>query len=204
MSHRRDPIWLWAVLAVLLAGVGMLAWNRFRPAESEDELAPFEKINVVGNPMATLTLAGTAVPVTLNAEQSGNQFSLALFADGKEADREVYQISPAGVNLVAISGDRFLPPLPLVQTPGALGEKLEWQGRVASVGATDPAKATSLAMREELNVSGGPFSSVRVDVALRIEPEGGTPRERDLVFWIVENKGIVKRQITGISTREPR
>ena len=151
-----------------------------------------------------MTLAGTSIPVQLETAFKNDLLTIAAIADDKPVDSELYRINPTGVHLLQIAGDQFNPELPLFSTPGIIGESATWEGMVAAAGSSDRADATISSGREDLNVTGGPFASIRVEVDLRISSDQGTPRERQLVFWLVDGQGIVKRDIVGISTREPR
>jgi hypothetical protein len=54
-----------------------------------------------------------------------------------------------------------------------------------------------------LNLAGGPYATIRAHVALVLDTGSPEPAKRELMFWFVPKKGIIKRDFGAISTREP-
>jgi hypothetical protein len=67
------------------------------------------------------------------------------------------------------------------------------------------ADATSdiTAKRETVNLAGGQFETILIDVKLSYTAGGTKPTQRALKFWFSPGKGLVKRELGMSSTREP-
>ena len=152
-----------------------------------------------------LILAGTVVPVAIEVKASGDQTRFDLVAHGETIEKEIYGNGPSGYSIIEAGGESYVPPVPILRFPLDVGDRWKWSGTASSGPIRHQATAEISTSREELNVPGGPYSTVRVKVELKFSGTGAAqPTVRNLDFWFAPGKGVVKRQFGASSTREPR
>ncbi len=148
----------------------------------------------------------TSIPIELVRTQ-GTERGLVIFeciAHGEVVDREVYQDLEESFSLVSKTGESFDPPLPLIVYPVRVGETkpFEWKGKVLEGEVPTNAHAMVTVLDEPSNLP-APFSeTIRVNVALSLHGPGD-PTKRELAFWFVEGRGLVKRSFGALDTRQP-
>lgn len=152
---------------------------------------------------AGLILAGTLVPVQMRRRESAEGVVFDLVAHGQVVEDEQYFNSADGFKLVAAGGERYEPPVPIVRYPFKPGEAWDWSGKLHCGARARTATGNVVVDRDNLNVPGGPFQTLRVTIDLRIDGGGPATADRKLVFWFAPGKGIVKREFGFCSTREP-
>jgi hypothetical protein len=162
---------------------------------SLEEIRPFEE----PNNSAILNLAGMEIPVEVDTEMDGPQRTIALVCNGETIEQERYVIGDDEFNLAFAAGEQFVPPLPIMVFPMSVGEGWEWSGQLISSNLKQHANAKVVTESSRAQIDGRSVPSVKVSVKLQLEPK----MERSLAFWIVEGKGVVRREFGDESVREP-
>lgn len=152
---------------------------------------------------AALILAGKPLPVKLSSKRTGPVVTFALDAYGQTVEEEVYRNGANVFEVERVSGEKYLPPIPLLKFPAKTGEQYKWSGEMVSGEQARKAKANVLLSGDRLNLFGGQFDSLQVTVNLEMESGGPEPAVRKMSFWFVPGKGIVRREFGFSSTREP-
>lgn len=153
---------------------------------------------------AALVLAGTVVPVDVQrVEERPGDVAFRLVAHGQLVEEERYRLETHSFSIVSAAGESYKPPIPLLANPIEAKKPWVWQGSLTSGVEHRNARADLVAIDERLNLPGGPYDSIRVDVELSIEGVGPQPAKRKLAFWFAPGKGIVKRDFGSSSTRAP-
>jgi len=150
-----------------------------------------------------LILAGSAVEVTIKPVRRGDELEITLLAHDRALERERYRTNAHGFALMEAAGERYDPALPLLRFPMQVPERWDWSGTVVTGGRRQSAKARVATELETLNIPGGPYRTVRIDVTLTVT-SGTTPVERALRWWIAPGQGIVRREFGTGSARGPR
>lgn len=150
-----------------------------------------------------LLLAGARVPITLERVVSGRDIILRCTADGQPYEDEVYRDDLGAFVLRSLGEETYSPAIPLLRYPiQEDSPPSRWKGTITGDGRQIVTSATITTEPEILSdVPGGPYDSLHVRVKLVM---GAGMVERNLDFWFVDGKGIVKRQAGNYSTREPR
>lgn len=152
---------------------------------------------------ASLILFSTEIHVQINHEVSGNDVTLRLMALDEEIEVEKYRTDGSRFALVQAASERFEPPLPLLEFPVTKDQKLVWKGKLIIGEIGKDSSATTTITKDFLNEKG--FSGEAVKSSIELLFDGGGPKEsvRELTFWFVPGKGIVKRTFDKGSTRVP-
>lgn len=195
----RNPFAVW--VAVLLVCASCKPVVSGQPIENDtvtiskpDEL-PYENVRLV--------LAGEVIQAKLLRDKKPDATVFTIVRDGSVLEREVYSTVGTTFRLNEIAGVSYDPPVPLVFEPIVVGDTWNWKGNVKSGIQSLPASCTLQATTESLNVAGGPFSSVKIQMKLGMMVDGATA-ERMLTFWFVNDRGLVKREVGAASAREPQ
>lgn len=149
---------------------------------------------------AALILAGTTIPVDVSVLTSGDLIRFRLKAHDAILEEETYRVLPQGLQLVSAAGERYDPPIFIVRYPFRDGDRWSWNGTIESGDRHRQATAVVSVEGEKINLAGGQFDAIRVDVQLTYV---GEPARRTLSFWFNPGHGIVKREFGAGSTREP-
>lgn len=162
---------------------------------------------------ARLLLGSAEIPVQLVEERKEGSVTYKWKAHGEVVDSESYEVNPDSFRLKLAVSEAFDPPITLLREPVKVGSSHDWKGKVMltqdGVPLKDPrvhsdATAQVAVSKERITVVGGPYDSHLVTVKLMLQDEKGTPaKERLLRFWFVPGKGIVKRDFSESSSREP-
>lgn len=164
-------------------------------AVEEFAKVPYEK--------GELVLVGTPVPITLKSEATEEGFKLISLVQDIPYEQEVYAAGSGALKFAGTDAETFTPPIPLVSQPFEVPGTWTWAGEMALAGRTFNGSAEVESSKETLNLPGGPYDSVRLDVHLELEDKGGNISKRKLSFWLTDDHGIIKRDFAASSTRQP-
>ena len=194
------------VTAVSAAGVIFAASCKVNESQLTvgQPLTTLTKLDALPYSAVRLVLAGEVVPATLKRVEKEGLTEFQIVRDGAILEREVYSFSGSTFQLNEIAGVTYEPPVPLVFDPVAIGDDWVWKGTVKSGSQALPATGKLTASREDLNVAGGPFSSVRISFNLSMKVQPDTVADRSLIFWFVDDRGLIKREVGAASAREPQ
>ncbi|AIE86429.1 hypothetical protein [Fimbriimonas ginsengisoli] len=156
-------------------------------------------------PKAKEVYSGTTVPVSVKATKKGDRFVLDLLVGTDLFDQEEYVSTSDGFFLATAAGETYDPPIPLLRFPLAVGsDTYTWSGKLSGELDPHPARATITSSQDSVTMGLSPDEAIRVNVDIVITPSPGeAPAERQLLFWFVPKKGVVKSQFGTLSTREP-
>lgn len=148
----------------------------------------------------------TSIPIAFERTEDAERelVTFECVAHGEVVDQEVYQDRDESFSLVSKTGESFDPPLPLIVYPVRVGETkpFEWKGKVLEGEVPSNAHAMVTVSDESSNLP-APFSeTIRVNVVLSLHG-AGDPTKRELAFWFVEGRGLVKRSFGALDTRQP-
>lgn len=167
---------------------------------TEDELKPanlpYEEANLV--------LAGTQVPVVMDELREEGRLTFNLRTHGATVESETYVFDKTGFRFAEGTGERYDPPIPLVRYPVKAGEVWKWKGKIIQGGVTYGGQADISAETYTLNMASGQFESLQVLVELKIDAGSPEAAERNLKFWFVPQRGLMRREFGASSIREPR
>jgi len=151
---------------------------------------------------ATVNYGGTVVNVKMERTVDGDLVRFILSSYGQALETEVYQSTPSAFSLVSID-EVFNPPIDLLRFPMNIGDTWEWKGTLTTGTVTHNATAKITTEEEQLFLKGstGIFTDLS-EVTLQIDSGAANPAVRTLRFWFNRGRGIVKRELPGI-TREP-
>ncbi|MCB8933193.1 MAG: hypothetical protein M9921_12755 [Fimbriimonadaceae bacterium] len=151
---------------------------------------------------AKLVLAGTELPVEVKRRMDGNEVVIELWAHGEVVQQERYLSTKDAFNLAMAGGERYDAPLPLLKFPMNVGDAWEWKGQLSAgdIHRTATAKITTSSAQVYVPE---PETAVKVSVEMSLDSGAPTPAKRTLTFWLVEGRGVVKREFGAGSTREP-
>ena len=167
-------------------------------AELLPEALPYED--------GTLIYGGTPLEVQISQEEGeGGETVLAIHQEGLEEalETERYIADERGFRYAGGKEESFDPAIPLInEYPFSSASTWTWTGEMIYAGQTFPAKAEVSAEPAKLNLSSGSFNSVFVTVKLHID--GSNPEQpKTFKFWIAPGEGVIRREFTASSTREP-
>ncbi len=152
---------------------------------------------------AHLVLAGTRLPVTAKTTRAGSELRIELLAHSVVLETEQYSVSEQEFGLVNAAAERYAPALPLLRFPMRIGDSWSWEGRLEMADISRNASAKITSAKDRLNVEGFDDEAVRVLVELSIDSGGPTPAKRELAFWFVPQRGLLKREFGQASSRVP-
>lgn len=151
-----------------------------------------------------LMLRGTKYEVESSQTAKEGGIEIAILVRGEELEREKYELDSTGFRYLGSASETFRPAIPLVRGNLTAPDQWDWAGQLDFAGQKLPAKATVTSVSDTLNLPGGPFDSIKVQVALEVRENSDQPAMRTLTFWIAKGQGIVKRDFNDSSTRQPR
>jgi len=159
---------------------------------------------IVPGDKAMLRMAGIDIPVQIKPVRHEEQVALVLIANDVVMDREVYHRDDKELSITFGAGEAFSPPIPLMRFPMRVGDTFDWSGVMMSNNRARGARAKVTSAVAKTDTGEGNETGVRVHVALDILPEQKGPGiKRSMTFWIVEGKGVVRREFGSDSVREP-
>lgn len=199
--------WLGAGAAVLAAAL-LASCRTIEPTIGGPQLETrIVDLNLARLPYeeATLMIKGSAFDVTLSKmEGKDGKWELLAKAEGQVIEDESFVSSDKGLLYAGSRMESFEPPIPLFVDPVKHPDERTWNG-VLKVGSQKlKASGVIKSSDESLNIPGGPFKAIRVDVELEFETTGTKRAQRSLSFWASEGRGLVKREFSDSSTRTPR
>jgi hypothetical protein len=205
---RNDAMWSIIPLAAILvcggckqpennrvlvtAGDGPKVQNA---AELGGDQLPYTKGNLI--------LGGTSVLVSLERKVDGPNIVFNLLAHGEQVEQEFYEQTDSTFGFRGGNSETYEPPISLCRFPMNIGDKWKWGGKITTAGTSKEATAEIISSQDKLNLPGGPFDTYKIEVLLKIEAGGPKPAERKLAFWFQPKKGIIKRELGALSTRQP-
>jgi len=156
----------------------------------------------------SLILAGTEYPIEIRQVRSPGSVEFVLERQGEVLEIERYVGDESSFRLVQGGGATYLPAIPLIFYGRDLSEPQTWNGEVKEVDVAHVAAAQIRAAREPINIPGGRYDAYRIDVQLRridvqLRIDSEPAVDRQMKFWFVPNRGIVKREFGSTSTRLP-
>ena len=190
--------WILLLVAVLLCGC-----TKGGGGGSESLIKTYKPSTLPPQP-ASLVLAGTEVPVELNSELSSDKLKIQVTAFGEVLEEELYSHSPTSFALVEALSETYTPELPLLGKESSFKDEWKWKGVISTAGMERPASASINMVKTQLGVPGFDKEAAKVSVALAIESGQGAISKRQLAFFFVEGKGLLKREFGQASERIPR
>lgn len=173
-----------------------------KPGPQLDAVNCIRPADVPGS-VAVLKMGGLTIPVDVHANDHAGEMTIRLVSKGETIDQERYQCSEKAFLLSYAAGERFSPPLPLMTFPMNVGDRWDWTGEMHAQSETRKARAKVTSEVSKADVGGRNMPSVKVEVKLEILPENsGDSIKRSLTFWMVEGKGVVRREFGDESVRE--
>ncbi|MFM9873157.1 MAG: hypothetical protein ACKVQS_06790 [Fimbriimonadaceae bacterium] len=159
---------------------------------------------------ANIILNGTQIPVTLEEKRDSNSIIYSWIVDPKkesgepvDVESEKYFSSKDLFSFAATAHEKYDPPISLIQYPLTVGNAWDWAGDVIVGKNRTKAKAKITSSADILNLPSGKLSALLITVDLTYEGKA-TPSVRKLKFWFKPGSGLVRRELWGSSTREPR
>lgn len=154
----------------------------------------------------TLIYGGTPLDVKVSQQKGeNNETILAINQEGLEEplETERYIANETGFRYAGGKEESFDPAIPLInEYPFDSSSTWTWNGEMIYAGQTFPARADITAEAAKLNLSSGSFNTIFVTVELHIE--GSNPEQpKTFKFWIAPGEGVIRREFTASSTREP-
>ncbi len=207
MNDRKIPVTLFVLLCSAILVIGATCLRRdpgpdpLIPIVSEPDKLPYTRANLV--------YAGASVPVEMARSEAGNLVTFKLVSHDEVLEREVYLVDGVSFALREIVSMEIEPAIPLVSMIADKSDvQTKWSGRVVIDDRKYLAYAHLSFLKEDLNLPGGPYAADRVQVQLSIHIPASSDGpasvlDRNLSFWFVEGKGIIRRQAHTTSTREP-
>jgi hypothetical protein len=114
---------------------------------------------------------------------------------GEQTLVERYAVDELGVSFVGAGGDRFTPPIRLIEYGREAGETCVWGGTNQTEGETPlHAEARVSTSAELTRLPIGTLSTVRATVSM-VMP--GSKMTQDMVFWFAPGEGLVKASLCG-------
>ena len=154
-------------------------------------------------PKAVLEYGGMKADVVMGRTQTEAKVSFSLVAHGQTFETETYLLTANEFSFVSID-EVFEPPIVLFRSKMPIGEKWDWSGTLSSGGRSHVAKAQITTASEQLFLkNAGQQDTLKVQVDLSIESGGPKPAARKLIFWFVNGRGIVQREVGTATIRRP-
>jgi len=145
---------------------------------------------------ASVSLAGTRIPCTMDRIVDGDTVSFRLHDQGRLIAEETYEDGPKAFRLISAAGDRYDPPIDLIRYPMVVaGAKTEQESSLIEPGSTRKTLVEVTSVTDKQTLDGFVLDAVRVDVML------DAPK-RMLKFWFVKGKGLVRTEIGTDTVRE--
>lgn len=200
----------WPTFGLCLVGSLTLMGASCQNSPSESRKVPSQSIVLNPNDLkkapydkGEIVLLGTPVPVSVEFILTANGFRLVSMVEGRPYEEENYLADATSLRFTGTDVEAFSPAIPLVAQPFEVPGDWTWAGTMKFAGKTFKASADLKSSKETLNLPGGPYESVRVDVDLSMQDPGGSIGKRKLSFWLTDEDGIIKREFAQSSTRQP-
>ncbi|MBS1705232.1 MAG: hypothetical protein JST40_05115 [Armatimonadetes bacterium] len=149
-----------------------------------------------------LVQSGTPLEVKVERSETNGDISFKFVSNDKVAEEEIYHFDDLAFSVKKIAGIELNPPIVLLTYPRS---PLVWNstGKMVYGQDTFPYEAAVSLSAEDLNVPGGPYSTVKATVNLAWTDMQKKSAERRLEFWFSNGRGIVKREVENVSMRDP-
>lgn len=147
--------------------------------------------------------AGTVIPVKVKTTLDNGNFSIELMYNNVSLEMEKYLSTATEFDLVNAAGEDYAPPIPLLRFPMNVGDSWKWSGKMMTgpMGRDATAVVTT---REEKIDTGSLADALLVEVDISMESgAANAPATRQLMFWFVKGKGLVKRDFGASTSRVP-
>lgn len=144
-------------------------------------------------------LKGSPYEGQLKAAVKGDRTTFTLIVNGAEFSQEKYVCGPSLLQFEGTNQETYDPPITLAAAPLTVPNTDNWKGQIIVGEDRFDAEAEVRATNENLNIKGGSFDALHFEVTIKFNET----QTRTLDFWAVPDKGIVKRDFNGSSTREP-
>ena len=145
---------------------------------------------------------GTEIPVNVKTTRKDDQFQIDLWYQGADMETEKYRSLPTEFDLENAAGEDYTPPIPLLYFPMNAGDSWKWSGQMMTGPTGRKATAVVSTREEEIDV-GTVVHALVVEVDLSMESGASAPATRELNFWFVKDKGLVKREFGASTSRAP-
>ena len=154
---------------------------------------------------ATLVVAGTEVPVSIEARDSEGKLHLDLIAHDATFESETYLHDESQFAVIEAAGETYEPPLVLLKFPFSVGDAYTWEGSIVAGGIERRASATISTSSDRIYEGQVPHETIKVlvDLQFRTDPRSA-PAKRALQFWISPEKGVIQREFGTASVRKLR
>ena len=170
-------------------------------------------VEVIGRPVALESYNFSAVPYSkcrvllkgspyegdLKAAVKGDRTTFTLVVNGANFSQEKYITGPSLLRFEGTNQESYDPPLTLASAPLTAPDVSSWKGQIVVGEDRFDAEAEIRVTEENLNIKGGTFDALHFEVTMSFNEN----QQRTLDFWAIPDKGIVKRDFNGSSTREP-
>ncbi|MBX3118034.1 MAG: hypothetical protein KF784_03145 [Fimbriimonadaceae bacterium] len=206
--NSARPIGIIAIVVALVVGGVFLAPKLFGPRAPQGPPITIEIAKVSpalqDRQDAQLVLSGLELPVTLNVETEGEMVKIRSEAFGEALETEIYRVTGKEIEMTSAIGETYDPPVLLLQSEMNEGDTWQWEGKISSGAAPYEARAELNVSLDKLNIPGVDDNAVYVRMNLFIDGVGPKPAKRELGFWFVNGKGLLKREFGGASSRMPQ
>lgn len=149
-----------------------------------------------------IVYAGTVIPVETKRSTTNGDYTMDFWYQGVSLETEKYRSMPTEFDLVNAAGEDYSPPLPLLYFPMNAGDSWKWSGQMVTAPTSHNATAVISTREDEINV-GTMAHALVVEVDLSIDNGTSSPAPRQLTFWFVKGKGVVKRDFGASTSRIP-
>lgn len=170
-------------------------------------------VEVAGRPVALDSYNFSAIPYSkcrvllkgspyegmLKAAVKGDRTTFTLTVNGADFSQEKYITGPSLLRFEGTNQETYDPPLTLASAPLSAPDVSSWKGQIVVGEDRFDAEAEIRVTEENLNIKGGTFDALHFEVTMTFNGD----QTRTLDFWTVPDKGIIKRDFNGSSTREP-
>jgi hypothetical protein len=203
-SHLVRPTF---VGAVLLVAIWVACARCQKPsggkAGSGVHIASSTDLKPDANPgPQRIVYAGTVIPAETKVNLMNDEFSIELWYNEVSLEKEVYKSSAKEFSLVNAAGEDYAPPIPLLRFPMNAGASFKWSGKMIT-GPTSRNATALISTREDKVDMGGVTDALVVEVDISMESGANAPATRQLLFWFVKGKGVVKRDFGASTSRVP-
>lgn len=123
---------------------------------------------------------------------------------GTTIEEERYVVTDRILQFAGSRLESFEPPLTLSAFPLRVGSSETWSGTINWQQIKLPATATITVSADPLNLQSGKVDdAVLILVKLQIVEPGGNTADREFKFWVAPDRGILRRDFSAVSSREP-
>ena len=117
--------------------------------------------------------------------------------------KESYSYDEKTFRYLGDADEHYSPGITLLQFPFDTGDSWQWSGQYSFDETQYDSKAEIKTASERLTTLAGEYDTIVVTCNLEIDSGSLSPVLKELKFWIVPGKGIVRREIQFGASREP-